>query len=113
MSYVLPYTIAPMIQIDDILISRTVFQKKFVCDLSACKGACCVDGEGGAPLTDEEIEIISDNLEAIKPYADPKGQKVIELVAKGQQPKSSYDEVMECGELVILPGLINGHRTSF
>ena len=39
-----------------------------------------------------------------------KGQKVIELVAKGQQPKSSYDEVMECGELVILPGLINGHH---
>ena len=72
------FTFAPMIQIDDVLISRTIFQKKFVCDLSACKGACCVDGEGGAPLTDEEIEIITDNLDAIKPYADPKGQKVIE-----------------------------------
>ena len=39
-----------------------------------------------------------------------KGQKVIELVAQGQQPKSSYDEVMECGDLVIFPSLINGHH---
>jgi len=67
-----------MIQIDDVVVSRTVFEKKFVCDLSACKGACCVDGEGGAPLTDEEIEILTDNLETIKPYADERGQKVIE-----------------------------------
>ncbi|MCO4836515.1 MAG: 8-oxoguanine deaminase [Oceanospirillaceae bacterium] len=39
-----------------------------------------------------------------------KGQKVVELVAQGKQPYTPYDEVMECGDLVILPGLINGHH---
>ena len=63
------FTFAPMIQIDDVLISRTIFQKKFVCDLSACKGACCVDGEGGAPLTDEEIEINNFKTYKVK-YSD-------------------------------------------
>ena len=67
-----------MIEIDNVLVSKSVFDRKFVCDLSACKGACCVEGEGGAPLTDEEIEIISDNLESILPYADEKGQEVIQ-----------------------------------
>ena len=38
------------------------------------------------------------------------GQKIVELVPKHQQPKSSIDEVMDCSELVILPGLINGHH---
>ena len=38
------------------------------------------------------------------------GQKIIELVPQGQQPKHAYSEVMECSDLVILPGLINGHH---
>jgi len=38
------------------------------------------------------------------------GQKIIELVSQGQQPNHAYSEVMECSDLVILPGLINGHH---
>ena len=38
------------------------------------------------------------------------GQKIIELVPQGQRPSCDYSEVMECGDLVILPGLINGHH---
>jgi hypothetical protein len=43
-----------MIEIDKTLISDDLFDKKFVCDLSACKGACCVEGDSGAPLEDKE-----------------------------------------------------------
>ena len=38
------------------------------------------------------------------------GQKIVELVPQGQQPHSGYNEIMDCGHLVILPGLINGHH---
>ena len=47
-----------MIQVEDKIISLDVFEKHFVCDLKACKGACCVEGDAGAPLLDEEEEIL-------------------------------------------------------
>ena len=67
-----------MILIDDIIISDDVIETQFVCDLSACKGACCVEGDGGAPLEKEEIEILQRNLDKILPYLTPEGRKVIE-----------------------------------
>ena len=50
-----------MIALGDTLISEDVFDTLFACDLKACKGACCVEGESGAPLTEEEVE----RLEAV------------------------------------------------
>lgn len=67
-----------IIEIQNKLISSEIFDRKFVCDLSACKGACCVEGDAGAPLAKEEIGLIQDNLEAIKPYMRPEGIEAIE-----------------------------------
>jgi len=53
---------------DNTLISLDLIEKDFVCNLSACKGACCVEGESGAPLDEGEIKIIADNINKIKPY---------------------------------------------
>ena len=39
-----------MIQVEDKIISLDIFEKYFVCDLNACKGACCIEGDAGAPL---------------------------------------------------------------
>ena len=47
-----------MIQIGDAIVSFDVFDKHFLCDLMACKGACCVEGDSGAPLTKEEAVVI-------------------------------------------------------
>ena len=47
-----------MIIIDDKIISDNLRDKFFVCDLEKCKGACCVQGDGGAPLTDEEVALL-------------------------------------------------------
>ena len=71
-----------MVQIDDTLISLDLFEKKFVCDLDACKGICCVEGESGAPLEDEEAKILDQIYPLIKPYLLPKAIEEIEAQGK-------------------------------
>lgn len=67
-----------IIEINDKLVSTEVFDRKFICDLKSCKGACCVEGDAGAPVTPEEIEEIRQSLEGIKPYMRPEGIAAIE-----------------------------------
>lgn len=67
-----------MINIDRTVISDDIFEKKFVCDLNACKGACCVAGESGAPLEKDELPIMDAILDKVKPYLNKKGRKAIE-----------------------------------
>jgi len=55
-----------VIEIDNILISDEVVEKQFVCNLDKCKGGCCVDGDAGAPITQEEADIIEDIYPAIR-----------------------------------------------
>ncbi|MES2703186.1 MAG: DUF3109 family protein [Bacteroidota bacterium] len=57
-----------MIAIDNVLLSDEIVEEHFVCDLTKCKGGCCVDGDCGAPLTEEETRIIADIYPTIKPY---------------------------------------------
>ena len=70
--------ICKMIQVQDKIISIDIFQKHFVCDLNACKGACCVEGDSGAPLLEEEKSILEDSYEKIKPYMRKKGVNEID-----------------------------------
>jgi hypothetical protein len=55
-----------MIAIENVLISDDVVEKQFVCDLERCKGGCCVDGDCGAPLSEEETHILADIFPKIK-----------------------------------------------
>ncbi|MEI8278115.1 MAG: DUF3109 family protein [Bacteroidota bacterium] len=57
-----------MIAIGQVLLSDEVVQEQFVCDLNSCKGGCCVDGDCGAPLTDDETKIIKKLYPKIKKY---------------------------------------------
>lgn len=66
-----------MIEIDNKLIADDVFEKKFVCDLSACKGACCVEGDSGAPLEDDELAILDKIYDRVSPFLRPEGRKAI------------------------------------
>ena len=52
-----------MIAIKNTIISDDLLSKKFVCDLNACKGECCVSGESGAPLDEEELPLLMEVLE--------------------------------------------------
>ena len=67
-----------MFQIGKTLISEEILENDFVCNLSACKGACCVDGESGAPLEDSETEILVDIYQKVKPYLRNEGVVAIE-----------------------------------
>lgn len=66
-----------MIEIEDKLLSDDLFEEYFCCDLADCKGACCIEGDSGAPLEIEEISLIEDHIEAIKPYMTRKGIEAI------------------------------------
>jgi hypothetical protein len=66
-----------MIQIGDTLVSNELLSEAFVCDLNACKGACCVEGEYGAPLEQEEANELKEKAERIAPYLSEKGRKAI------------------------------------
>lgn len=67
-----------MILIEDILVSEDILESHFACNLSACKGACCIEGDYGAPLTQDEVLIISDLLSKIKPYLSKASKEKIE-----------------------------------
>jgi len=69
-----------MIALDDTLISEDVFETLFACDLIACKGACCVEGESGAPLTEEEVERLEEAFEVVKGQLRPEALAVIDKV---------------------------------
>jgi hypothetical protein len=57
-----------MLQIGKTIISLDILQKTFCCDLNKCKGACCVDGDSGAPVTPEEAESIEGNYPDFEEY---------------------------------------------
>ena len=67
-----------MIQIDDKLISEELFSEEFVCNLAKCKGICCVDGDAGAPLDEDETKILDEIYPKIKSYLRPEGIQAIE-----------------------------------
>ena len=67
-----------MIIVGNTLVSEDLFDQQFVCDLNACKGACCVEGESGAPLEQDELVFIEENLEAVKPFMRSEGIDALE-----------------------------------
>ena len=52
---VLNWLMKSMLEIGDTVVSFDLFEHKFCCDLSVCRGCCCVEGDAGAPLTEEEV----------------------------------------------------------
>lgn len=64
--------------LDNVLIDTDVFNATFRCALDTCKGACCVEGDIGPPVTREEVDAAERNLEAVKKYLPPQNLKAIE-----------------------------------
>lgn len=90
-----------IIEIGDKLVSGEIFEKEFVCNLNACKGACCVEGNEGAPLQEDEVNLLEEHLNSIKPYMTEGGIEQVE--AKGvfymdreNEPVTSLVKGKEC-----------------
>ncbi len=101
-----------MIQIDDTIISTDLFDTRFCCDLSVCKGECCVEGDSGAPLEraelaklEEVLPVVWDDLsEKSKAvierqgvsYVDVEGDLVTSIVGQGECVFSRFEEDGTC-----------------
>jgi hypothetical protein len=92
-----------MFQIGKTIVSEEVLEKEFVCNLSACKGQCCIDGDAGAPLDEEETNVLNEIFDRVKPYMRPEGVKAIE--------KQGTSVIGEDGEYET--PLINGGESAY
>lgn len=60
------------------MVSPDIFTEKFCCDLSACKGQCCVEGDAGAPVSEDEVLEIENVLDTVWPSLSASAQSVID-----------------------------------
>ncbi|EGJ70495.1 hypothetical protein Bcop_0276 [Bacteroides coprosuis DSM 18011] len=101
-----------MIQIDDVVVTLDVLREKFICDLGVCKGACCIEGDAGAPVEKEEVakleevlpiiwDDLADNAKEIineqgVVYVDEEGDIVTSIVNGKDCVFTCYDEKGFC-----------------
>ena len=88
-----------MIAVDNVLFSDEIADEHFVCDLTRCKGACCVEGDAGAPLAEDELLILEKKYTSIRPYLSEEGIKSLE--AKGLYVR---DEEGDWGTTLLVDG---------
>jgi len=67
-----------MILLQNTLISEDVIDRKFICDIERCKGACCIEGDQGAPVEKDEVELIKSQLTGIAKHLSEEGQAWID-----------------------------------
>ncbi len=67
-----------MVQIDDVIVGLDVFREKFVCNLDACKGKCCIEGDAGAPIEPDEVEKLEEILPVVWDELSPQAHEVID-----------------------------------
>ena len=94
-----------MIMIEDILISEDIVQEQFACNLSSCKGACCIEGDYGAPLTEDEVLLIRQLLPKVLPYLPEASQEMIReegFYTYNKEESVSETNLMEDGACVFM-----------
>ena len=89
-----------MIIVQDKLVSDDLVEEQFICNLSACKGACCWEGDSGAPLEEAELPILDSIFEQVKPFLSPAGIQAIEEQGKYLW----YEEAGEYGTPLVAQG---------
>jgi hypothetical protein len=67
-----------MLEIGKTIVSLELINAHFTCDLHACKGACCVTGDSGAPLEPREVDILKDIFPVLRSYLSEDSVKSIE-----------------------------------
>jgi hypothetical protein len=91
-----------MIVIDQTLVSDELLEKEFACALDQCKGACCVEGDSGAPLEWEETAVMEEIFEKVKPFMTSQGIAAVEqygpwlIDSEGDFVTPLVDGVKEC-----------------
>lgn len=114
-----------MLEIGRTIVSLDILEKKFLCDILKCKGACCIEGDSGAPVTEDEVHSIQKNFYEIEGYLpgphldeiSKQGYAVIDMdgdlvtpLVDNRQCAYSYEQhgILKCGiERAFLDGKID------
>ncbi|TXE16279.1 DUF3109 family protein [Psychroserpens burtonensis] len=80
-----------MFQLGKTIVSEDIIEKDFLCNLSACKGACCIDGDAGAPLEAKEAQILKEIYPKLKPFLRQEGIDAIEK--QGTSTTTSFGDL--------------------
>ncbi len=92
-----------MMQIQDTLVTLDLAEQFFCCDLEKCLGACCIEGDAGAPVTEGEVEKIREVLPVVEPEMLPRAVEEIK--------ESGVAYVDEEGDLVTT--ILDGRNCAF
>jgi hypothetical protein len=100
-----------MIEVGNVLVHEDVVKKNFVCNLNKCKGACCLEGDSGAPLNADELDIMNEIYPKVKPYMTAKGIATVEEVGtyvtdfEGDYTTPCVDVNKECAYVIFENGI--------
>ena len=100
-----------MIEVGSVLVHEDVVKNNFVCNLNKCKGACCLEGDSGAPLDADELDILKEVNPKVKPYMTAKGSATIERVGthvtdfEGDYTTPCVDVNKECAYVIFENGI--------
>lgn len=99
-----------MIRVQDVILSEDIATAKFVCDINRCKGACCVVGDAGAPVSKQEIPVLRKAFRELKAQLDPEAVKVVNEKGVVQGDNISGYEItcIDSGECVFVQKDENG-----
>ena len=78
-----------IVQIGDILVSEDVILEYFACDYPVCRGKCCIVGDSGAPLLEEELDPIEANYDVFSPLMREEGRQAVRRDGKRRSPPVS------------------------
>ncbi|WP_234572811.1 DUF3109 family protein [Rhodohalobacter sp. 614A] len=102
-----------MIRVQNVILSEDIATAKFACNLSRCKGACCVIGDAGAPVSKNEVPVLHKAFRELKDELDPEAVEVAERdgVVLGDS-KSGYEiSCIDSGECIFVQKGQNGVAT--
>ena len=92
-----------MVEIGRTILSRDIFEKHFLCDLLKCKGACCIEGDSGAPLTEDEAKLVEEEYKNFSQYLPEKHKQKIK--------KQGFSIIDSDGDLVT--PLVNNRQCAY
>ncbi len=102
-----------MIRVQDVILSEEIATAKFACNVSRCKGACCVVGDAGAPVSKREIPVLRKAFRELKNDLDPEAVQVVEKegVVQGDAKNGYEISCIDAGECIFVQKDENGVAT--
>jgi hypothetical protein len=102
-----------MIRVKDVILSEDIATAKFACDITKCKGACCVVGDAGAPVNRDEIPVLNKAFKHLRSKLTEKAQRVAEQdgVVQGDGQNGFQISCVDTGECIFVEKMENGVAT--